>query len=308
MHIRTASEADIREMHRIRMAVGENRLLDPTAVQPDDYRRFLSGGSEGWVAELNGRIVGFAIADLVRANVWALFVEPGAEGRGIGRALHDRMMDRLFAAGAERVWLTTDPGTRAERFYRAAGWLSASTERREARFELSRQEWHVRRAVHPSVKAMWGSYLVAHGQDAASVPPPGHWHFCDNEQDANECARLVLAGRKRATSPSLWYFESRGEPIPQVGEFHVVMNWNGEAACVIRTTAVRIVPFDQVGEEHAAAEGEGDGTLESWRRVHWDYYHRELEGTGFHPRNDMPIVCEYFECVYRPPSVVAASK
>jgi uncharacterized protein YhfF len=167
------------------------------------------------------------------------------------------------------------------------------------------QKW---RSTHPSVKALWGSYLASHGQDAASVPLPSHWHFCDNEQEANECARLVLAGRKHATSPSLWFFESRVEPIPQVGDFHVVTNWNGEAVCVIRTTAVRIVPFDQVGEEHAAAEGEGDGTLDWWRRVHWDYYHRELEGTGFHPRNDMPVVCEYFECVYPPPPVVIPSE
>ena len=188
-------------------------------------------------------------------------------------------------------------------------WRYIGPERVEVRLEMFSEEWLARRAVHASVEAMWRAYLAAGGQSSPQpLPQPPHWHFCDNEQDANECARLVLAGRKRATSPSLWSFESRGEPIPQVGELHVVTNWNGEAECVIRTTAVRIVPFDQVGEEHAAAEGEGDGTLESWRRVHWDYYHRELEGTGFHPRNDMPIVCEYFECVYPQPPVVAASK
>jgi hypothetical protein len=56
--------------------------------------------------------------------------------------LYDRMMDWLFAAGAERVWLTTDAGTRAERFYRAASWRSVGAALpREARYEYSRHDW-----------------------------------------------------------------------------------------------------------------------------------------------------------------------
>jgi uncharacterized protein YhfF len=155
--------------------------------------------------------------------------------------------------------------------------------------------------MHPSVPAMWGAYLATLGNPSGVARRPlSAWHFCDNEQDADECARLVLSGLKRATAPSLWYFESRNEPLPQVGDVHVVTNWAGEAQCVIRTTQVQIVPFREVTEEHAAAEGEGDRTLAWWRRVHWGYYHRELEGTAFQPREDMPIVCERFERVFPP--------
>ena len=63
---------------------------------------------------------------------------------------------------------------------------------------------------------------------------------------------------------------------------------------------VEVVPFDRVTHAHAAAEGEGDGSLEEWRRTHWEYYQRELAGTEFEPRDDMPIVCEYFTVVYPP--------
>jgi GNAT superfamily N-acetyltransferase len=125
LNIRIASEADMAAMHRIRMAVRENRLLDPTAIQPQDYRSFLHERGRGWVAELEGRIVGFAIADATRANIWALFTDPAAEGRGIDRALHHEMVSWLFAAGVERIWLSTDAGTRASRFYEAAGWRFA---------------------------------------------------------------------------------------------------------------------------------------------------------------------------------------
>lgn len=142
MQIRLATETDIPAMHRIRMAVRENRLADPSLVQPGDYRAMLAEHGRGWVAESDGRMIGFAVADLSRSNVWALFVDPASEGRGAGRRLHDAMMDWMFAAGAEEVWLGTDPGTQAERFYRAAGWRFAGAQPNgEARYEMSRVEW-----------------------------------------------------------------------------------------------------------------------------------------------------------------------
>lgn len=143
MHIRQATVADVAQMHRVRMAVHENRLGDPAWIQPRDYEAMLTERGRGWVAEADGRVAGFAVADASRANVWALFVDPDAEGQGIGRRLHDAMMEWFFgAAGAERVWLSTDPGTRAERFYRTAGWRFAGVEPNgEARYEMTRGDW-----------------------------------------------------------------------------------------------------------------------------------------------------------------------
>lgn len=145
---------------------------------------------------------------------------------------------------------------------------------------------------------MWDAFL-------ADAVPPHHlgqavssWHFCDNPHDADECARLVASGRKRATAPSLWSFDSQGEPLPRAGDLHVVTNWAGVAQCIIRVTGVEIVPFHAITQEHAQAEGEGDGSLAWWREAHWAYYHRELHGTAFQPRPDMPIVFERFECVF----------
>lgn len=152
VHIRIATESDIAAMHRIRMSVRENALADPSRVQAADYRALLHGSGRAWVAEADGRIIGFAIADLRRANVWALFVEPDCEGRGVGRALHDQLVEWLFASGVSRVWLTTTPATRAERFYKAAGWQYAGMQQDEARYELSRRDWrqHSGRIVPPA--------------------------------------------------------------------------------------------------------------------------------------------------------------
>ncbi|MBW3570374.1 MAG: GNAT family N-acetyltransferase [Gemmatimonadetes bacterium] len=153
VRIRVATAADVDAMQRIRVAVRENRLADPAMVQPHHVLEKIGREGRGWVAEDEGRIVGFAIGDLARSNVWALFMDPEFEGRGIGRRLHDQMMDWFFASGAERVWLSTDPGTRAEAFYRAAGWEPAGDYRGEARYEMSREQWLARGHAAPDPAA-----------------------------------------------------------------------------------------------------------------------------------------------------------
>jgi uncharacterized protein YhfF len=151
--------------------------------------------------------------------------------------------------------------------------------------------------MKPSAAAMWAAYLSSVG-NPVTPKVPAVWHFCDNPADADTCAALVLAGRKRATAPSKWYFESRNLPLPAVGDLDIVTDWQGNAQCIIRTTGVSVVRFCDVTAGHALAEGEGDGSLEFWRKVHWHYYHRELAGTSYVPAEDMPVVCQYFERIF----------
>ncbi|KZN34596.1 hypothetical protein N480_21460 [Pseudoalteromonas luteoviolacea S2607] len=149
---------------------------------------------------------------------------------------------------------------------------------------------------HPSVKAICEGYFNRNNQPAHHVES---WHFCDNEQDANECLSLVLAGIKKATSPSLWWYQANKFELPKVGDLNVVTDWAGVAGCIIKTINVDIVPFNEIDATYASLEGEGDKSLDYWRRVHWDYYHRELANTDFSPTKSMPIICEEFEVVYR---------
>ena len=128
-------------MHRVRMSVRENRLSDPARVLPRHYRALLRGQGRGWVAECEGRVVGFAIVDRSRSSVWALFVEPAVEGRGVGRQLHEAMLRWAFSY-TDQLWLSTEPGTRAERFYHRAGWRCVGREPTgEARYEVTREVW-----------------------------------------------------------------------------------------------------------------------------------------------------------------------
>ena len=121
MTLRQATKADIPGMHRVRLAVRENVLSNPARITEADYAAALDELGRTWVVEADGEIVAFA-SGYKAGSVWALFVHPDHEGRGYGKALHSTMLHWFSAQGLTRVWLTTTPGTRAERFYVSQGW------------------------------------------------------------------------------------------------------------------------------------------------------------------------------------------
>jgi GNAT superfamily N-acetyltransferase len=133
--LRQAVASDIPGMHRVRMAVKENRLVS-TVITESDYKPAIESTGRGWVVEIDGQIVGFAIGNRTNGNIWALFVDPSHERKGYGGLLHDEMIKWLWGQGVEALWLTTAPGTRAERFYEKAGWRRTGvTATGEVRFE-----------------------------------------------------------------------------------------------------------------------------------------------------------------------------
>lgn len=138
MPLRLATVDDIDAMHAVRLAVRQNVLSDETLVRPEHYRKMLEEFGRGWVYEESREVVAFGIADHTHRNIWALFVAQGFERRGIGSRLLKIMVTWLFEQSQEPVWLTTGRNTRAELFYRAAGWrVVGSATDAEIRFELS---------------------------------------------------------------------------------------------------------------------------------------------------------------------------
>ncbi len=152
------------------------------------------------------------------------------------------------------------------------------------------------RKLDPSVEKITSEYFKSLNQAKTELVA---FYFCDNEKDANECADLVLQNIKRATASSLWWYKSNNETLPQVGDRYIVTNWEGVALCVIEVEKVEITPFNKITAAFARREGEGDKSLAYWKKVHWDYYQRELANTKYFPSEDMPIVCEYFNVVFK---------
>ena len=142
MNIRVAEIKDISQIQVVRNLVKENRLSDPALVPDRDVQDYITRRGRGWVCEINEQIVGFAIADLVENNIWALFIHPDFEKLGIGKRLHDEMMNWYFSQTDKTVWLGTSPKTRAELFYRKAGWKEAGMHGKgEIKFEMTKDEW-----------------------------------------------------------------------------------------------------------------------------------------------------------------------
>jgi uncharacterized protein YhfF len=159
--------------------------------------------------------------------------------------------------------------------------------------------------VPPHIALFWQSFVQSHAED----PTPRFFeafHFDDNERCANELAQLVLSGRKRATAGLVWSFEAASVPIPKGGDLSVVTNWAKTPLCIIETQRVDVVAFDEVSEEFAATEGEGDGSLQYWQQAHWAYFGRECQRIGRIREAKMPIACERFEVVFRGRPEIAA--
>ncbi len=142
MIFREANIEDIQQIQIVRNSVKENTLSDPTLVTNEDCEEFLTVRGKGWVCEIQHQIVGFAIADLKENNIWALFIDPEFEGKGIGTKLQKIMLEWYFSNGKEDVWLGTSPGTRAEQFYKKSGWLQNGMHgKNEVKFEMSKNDW-----------------------------------------------------------------------------------------------------------------------------------------------------------------------
>jgi len=123
------------------------------------------------------------------------------------------------------------------------------------------------------------------------------WHFCNNESDANNLAELVRKGIKCATASLYDVYQVENDPIPVIDFHSVIINYDGLPQSIIRTTKVDIVPFEDVSAEFARIEGEGDKSLNYWRRVHNEFFSEEAElyKVSFTPRS--LVICEQFEVV-----------
>lgn len=135
------------------------------------------------------------------------------------------------------------------------------------------------------------------GPSTLEVVRPPAWSFGGTPEQADELLALVLAGTKTATSSALRDYEAEDEPLPTEGSLSIVLDGQGHPRALISTTDVRVVPFDEVDEEFARAEGEGDLSLAHWRRVHEEFF--AVHGSTDEPvTGDMPVVLERFRVLH----------
>jgi uncharacterized protein YhfF len=122
--------------------------------------------------------------------------------------------------------------------------------------------------------------------------------FGDTEEEAEECAWLVMAGIKTATSGLVWEYEADHEKLPVAGDISIVTGRAGVPQCVIEVTEIVIKPFDEVDEQFAFDYGEWDRTLAGWRKENWAYFSRVCDKLGRSPSEKMPLICQRFRVLY----------
>jgi uncharacterized protein YhfF len=150
---------------------------------------------------------------------------------------------------------------------------------------------------HPSVNDLWQRFIEANPEYSNSEFTA--WYFCDTEDCANKLAELVKQGIKRGTTSLNYWYETAGEKLPEAGRLNVITDWNGIAQCITKTIKVTILPFREVGEDLALIEGEGDKSLDYWRKAHISFFTRELEKLNMQFNEDLLVVFEEFEMIYK---------
>lgn len=121
------------------------------------------------------------------------------------------------------------------------------------------------------------------------------WAF---SEAPDKLAALVKSGVKTATCSAYDFYQIEDEPIPQVGDYSIILDSKENAVCIIKTTRVSVTAFDHVSAEHAFKEGEGDRSLQDWRDVHEDFLKNELSKIGKVFDGTANVVCEEFEVVF----------
>lgn len=151
----------------------------------------------------------------------------------------------------------------------------------------------------PRQQAFLDAYLEALDEPArGAIPQIVAEHFCADEANANECARLIDAGIKRASCSLKAGYARDSEPLPQVDRLCLVLNWAQEPVCIVRLTEVSCCAFEAVSAAFAAEEGEGDGSYAWWRQAHLAFFTAYARDIGVSFDENAELVLERFEKVY----------
>lgn len=145
--------------------------------------------------------------------------------------------------------------------------------------------------------SFWNSYLKT--VDDKPVNPHIEAGIAGNKEIADDLLQLYLDGKKSAGSGLVKDYEIAGDPLPQIGNFWIILDSNKEPKCIVKTVRVEKYQFDQVPEEVAIAEGEGDLSLEYWRKAHIGFFTQFLQDWGISNLDKEILVTEFYEVVYK---------
>ncbi len=122
-------------------------------------------------------------------------------------------------------------------------------------------------------------------------PGAGAWQMGDSPELASELANLIKKGIKTASCGSFASYQQE-ESAPRIGSYNIILDGQNVPVCVIRLVSLQLVRFCDINEEFARKDGEGDLSLEYWKKEHQRFFIREG-----HFSEDMELIAEEFEVV-----------
>ena len=146
-----------------------------------------------------------------------------------------------------------------------------------------------------TAEELWSQFVASEGIDESESYRA--WSFSG---DTDALVKLVMQGKKTATSSAHARYAVEKTELPRVGEYNVLLDSCGNAMCITRTLKVYVLPFSKITEEHAALEGEGDGSLRQWQKTHKAFFTKELARIDLAFSENIKVLCEQFEVVYQP--------
>ncbi|PTX50347.1 uncharacterized protein YhfF [Melghirimyces profundicolus] len=144
--------------------------------------------------------------------------------------------------------------------------------------------------MNQAAQMYWTSFWK--GQSKEKPQSVSAWSFGANP---DHLAQLVIDGVKTATCSAFIFYEMENEPLPSVGDYSILLNSMDVPVAIIKTTEVKMMPMNEVPEDFAVAEGEGDRTYRYWKEVHKEFFKEELSKIGREFTEDLLLVCERFE-------------
>lgn len=136
-------------------------------------------------------------------------------------------------------------------------------------------------------------------QDKKELRNAKYSSFIFGSDNPDELLELTFKQIKTATASLYVLYKIEEEKVPNVGDYSIILDVKKNAKCIIKTTSIFITPFNRVSKEHAFKEGEGDRSLEYWKKVHQEVFSKELKEINLEFSEDMLVVCEEYELVYK---------
>ena len=150
-------------------------------------------------------------------------------------------------------------------------------------------------------EAFWREFTASLASgDPRRAAKPDAFGFGGESGIADELAALVLAGKKRATASLPVEYTSLNEPLPKAGDLSIILDGEGNPVAIIERISVDLIPFQAVDADFAAFEGEGDGSLDYWRKAHTWYFDSVFKRLGGRLEADTPVLCQRFKRVWPP--------